>query len=275
MTQALPEHKEPARASGELVSYGAASGTTPDARFGMPFARELGALLERVLNREIAASTAAGDVLAGLDGESFAIEVRGLGLRCVLNARGDRVVVEPELAATTESVAARGAAAGGSAHREALDDRHGDARPHGERRAASATLRATPLDLLRLARSADVSSLKGTSAEIAGSPEIAERFAALLKLARPDLEDALARWVGDVPAHALARAAQDAGGWLLRAASALRLNTAEFLQEESRVLPAALEAQAFYADVERLRDDVERAAARLALLERRERRGSA
>jgi ubiquinone biosynthesis protein UbiJ len=33
-------------------------------------------------------------------------------------------------------------------------------------------------------------------------------------------------------------------------------------------LPAALEAQAFYADVERLRDDVERAAARLARLER-------
>jgi ubiquinone biosynthesis protein UbiJ len=256
MTQALPEPKEPARASGELVSYGAASDTALDARFGMPFARELGALLERVLNREIAASTAAGDVLAGLDGESFAIEVRGLSLRCVLSARGDRVVVEPDFAATTESGAARGAAP-------------------GARRAASATLRATPLDLLRLARSADVSSLKGTSAEIAGSPEIAERFAALLKLARPDLEDALARWVGDVPAHALARAAQDAGGWLLRAASALRLNTAEFLQEESRVLPAALEAQAFYADVERLRDDVERAAARLALLERRERRGSA
>jgi ubiquinone biosynthesis protein UbiJ len=33
-------------------------------------------------------------------------------------------------------------------------------------------------------------------------------------------------------------------------------------------LPAPLEAQAFYADVERLRDDVERAAARLARLER-------
>ena len=50
--------------------------------------------------------------------------------------------------------------------------------------------------------------------------------------------------------------------------TALRMNTAEFLQEESRVLPAPLEAQAFYSDVERLRDDVERAAARLARLER-------
>jgi ubiquinone biosynthesis protein UbiJ len=47
------------------------------------------------------------------------------------------------------------------------------------------------------------------------------------------------------------------------------MNTAEYLQEESRALPAALEAQAFYDDVDRLRDGVERAAARLARLERR------
>ena len=47
------------------------------------------------------------------------------------------------------------------------------------------------------------------------------------------------------------------------------MNTAEFLQEESRAMPAALEADAFYSDVERLRDDVERTAARLARLERR------
>ena len=39
--------------------------------------------------------------------------------------------------------------------------------------------------------------------------------------------------------------------------SALRANTAEFLQEESRALPAPLEAQVFYSDVERLRDDVD------------------
>ena len=48
----------------------------------------------------------------------------------------------------------------------------------------------------------------------------------------------------------------------------VRMNTAEYLQEESRALPAPLEAQGFYSDVERLRDDVERLAARLALLER-------
>jgi ubiquinone biosynthesis protein UbiJ len=213
----------------------------------LPLARELAATLERALNREIAESTPARDLVADLEGESFAIEVRGLGARCVLRATGGRVIVD--------------AARPPDSARSAEDS----TRPS----VASAALSATPIDLLRLARSADLSTLRGTGAEIFGSPEVAERFAKLLKLARPDLEEHAARWLGDVPAHALGDAARAAGAWLERAARALRANTAEFLQEESRALPAALEAQAFYADVERLRDDVERAAARLARLERR------
>jgi ubiquinone biosynthesis accessory factor UbiJ len=206
----------------------------------LPLARELAAMLERALNREIAESTPARDLVADLDGESFAIDVRGLGATCVLRATDGRVTVEPRWPPATEA-----------------------ARP------PTATLSATPIDLLRLARSADLSTLRGTLAEIKGSPEVAERFAKLLKLARPDLEEYASRWLGDVPAHALGEAARAAGAWLERAANALRANTAEFLQEESRALPATLEVQAFYSDVERLRDGVERAAARLARLERR------
>ncbi|SRR5436190_9110318 len=197
-----------------------------------PLARALAAWLERALNREIAESSAALDLLAELDGESLGVDVRGLGLHCVLRASRERIAVEP-------------------------------------RSVASATLTASPFDLLRLVRASDLATLRGTGATITGSPEVAERFAKLLKLARPDLEEHAARWIGDVPAHALGEAARDAGAWLERAARTLRADAAEFLQEESRALPAALEAQAFYADVDKLRDDVERAAARLARLERR------
>jgi ubiquinone biosynthesis accessory factor UbiJ len=213
----------------------------------LPLARELAAMLERALNSEIAASTPAKDLVADLDGESFAVDVRGPGIGCVLRAIDGRVTVEPRRQ-TDAPVRAPAVNA---------------ARP------ISATLSATPIELLRLARAADLSTLRGTGAEISGSPEVAERFAKLLKLARPDLEEHAARWLGDVPAHALGGAARAAGAWLARAATALRADTAEFLQEESRALPAALEAQGFYADVERLRDDVERAAARLSRLERR------
>jgi ubiquinone biosynthesis protein UbiJ len=206
----------------------------------LPFARDIVARLERGLNREIAASTAASDIALELEGRSLAIDVVGFRARCVLRCAAGRIGVEASPAG------------------------HPVGAPPPP---ASTTLRGTPLDLLRLLRAADVASLKGTGAKIIGSPEIAERFAKLLKLARPDLEELVARWLGDVPAHALGRAARGAAAWLRRAAEALRMNTAEFLQEESRALPAALEAQAFYADVERLRDDVERAAARLARLE--------
>ena len=133
---------------------------------------------------------------------------------------------------------------------------------------ATAALRAAPLDLLRLLNADGVSGVKRTRADLSGDLEVAERYARMLKLARPDLEEEVAKWLGDLPAHALGEAVRGARSWLARAGAALRMNTAEYLQEESRAMPAPLEAQAFYGDVERLRDDVERAAARLARLER-------
>jgi ubiquinone biosynthesis protein UbiJ len=189
--------------------------------------------VEHELNRLVGESTAALDLLEGLNGTSFAVHVEGLGVAAVLHAEGQRLRV-------------RTSAEG-----------------------ATATLRATPLDLLKLVRAEGVSGVKRTQANLSGDLQVAERYSQLLKLARPDVEDELAKWVGDVPAHALGELAHGVGAWLARAASALRMNTAEYLQEESRVMPAALEAEAFYADVERLRDDVERTAVRLARLERR------
>jgi ubiquinone biosynthesis protein UbiJ len=188
--------------------------------------------IEAELNRCIGESTAARELLARLAGTRFAVHVEGLGLTVVLHADGEQVRVDSDAAGAT------------------------------------ATLRAAPIDLLRLLRAEGISGVKRTRAELSGDLDVAERYAKLLRLARPDLEGELAKWVGDVPAHALGEAARGFGAWLGRAAAALRMNAAEYLQEESGAMPAPLEAQAFYADVEKLRDDVERAAARLARLTR-------
>jgi len=189
-------------------------------------------LIESELNRCIGESTAARELLARLQGTSFAVHVEGLGVTGVLHADGERLRLDSD----------------------ATD--------------ATATLSATPFDLIRLLRADGVSGVKRTRAALSGDLDVAERYARMLKLARPDLEEEVAKWVGDVPAHALGEVVRGVGAWLARAGGALRMNTAEFLQEESRALPAPLEAQGFYSDVERLRDDVERLAARLALLER-------
>jgi ubiquinone biosynthesis protein UbiJ len=190
-------------------------------------------LIESELNRLIAESTAARARLARLAGTSFAVHVEGLALTAVLHSDGESLRVDTDATAAT------------------------------------ATLRATPLDLVKLTGAQSASAVKRTQASLTGDLQVAERYAELLKLARPDLEGEAAKWLGDVPAHALGTALRGATAWLARAGAALRMNTAEYLQEESRAVPAPLEAQAFYADVEKLRDDVERAAARLSLLERR------
>lgn len=190
-------------------------------------------LIESELNRLIAESTAARTHLARLAGTSFAVHVEGLGLTAVLHSDGESIRVDTDATAAT------------------------------------ATLRATPLDLVKLTRADGPSAVKRTHASLSGDLQVAERYAALLKLARPDLEGEAAKWLGDVPAHALGTAVRGATSWLARAGAALRMNTAEYLQEEARTVPAPLEAQAFYADVEKLRDDVDRAAARLSRLERR------
>ena len=188
--------------------------------------------IESELNRCIGESTAARDLLARLAGTSFAVRVEGVGITAVLRSDGERLRVD--------------------------SDADG----------ATAALRAAPLDLLRLVNADGVSGVKRTRAELSGDLEVAERYARMLKLARPDLEEEVAKWLGDLPAHALGEAVRGAGAWLARAGAALRMNAAEYLQEESRAMPAPLEARAFYGDVERLRDAVERAAARLARLER-------
>jgi ubiquinone biosynthesis protein UbiJ len=190
------------------------------------------ALAERQLNRLVAESTAATVLLERLNGMSFAVHVEGLGVTAVLHADGERLRVDSD--ATNATV----------------------------------RLRAAPFDLAKLFAADGVAGVKRTRAAFEGDLQVAERFAELLRLARPDLEDEAARWIGSMPAHALGEAVRGFGGWLARAADALRQNTAEFLQEESRALPAPLELQAFYAEVERLRDDVERAAARLERLAR-------
>ncbi|HLF11916.1 MAG TPA: SCP2 sterol-binding domain-containing protein, partial [Gammaproteobacteria bacterium] len=150
--------------------------------------------LQRALNHYVRESTAALDLLAQLRGSSFAVEIAGTGLRCVLVAEADAIVLRSDAAA------------------------------------ADARLRAAPLDMLKLLRADGVSDLKATRAELTGDLQVAERFAALLRLARPDLEEELSHWIGDIAARQIGRAAADAAGWLARATQALQMNAAEYLQ---------------------------------------------
>jgi ubiquinone biosynthesis protein UbiJ len=192
------------------------------------------ALGQRMLNEQIRASTAARECLRSLDGRRFAVTVKGSDLRIVIEASGNELLLRSS--------------------------------PDGE---CDVELCAGAFDLLRLARSAGLSDLKSTGATLNGDVNVAEGFADLLRLAMPEPEAVLAEWVGDIPAHAAGEAARRLGGWSRRAGRAFEQNLAEYLQEERPTLVPPALARHYLAEVDRLRDDVERAERRIVLLERR------
>jgi ubiquinone biosynthesis protein UbiJ len=99
--------------------------------------------------------------------------------------------------------------------------------------------------------------------KIRGDVELGSRFQRALAGFAPDWEEGLSRIVGDVPAHRigqLARSLRDFGG---RAASTLRVDTAEYLLEEARLLAPRTRVEGFLKEVDRLRMDVDRLAKRI------------
>jgi ubiquinone biosynthesis protein UbiJ len=99
-----------------------------------------------------------------------------------------------------------------------------------------------------------------------GDADIARKYRELANFLKPDLEEELSLLVGDVPAHQLGRFARGAVGWGQRAAATAVRNVAEYLAHERADLVPRAEADQFTRGVDRLREDVDRLEARIALL---------
>nr|WP_298725407.1 SCP2 sterol-binding domain-containing protein [uncultured Steroidobacter sp.] len=190
--------------------------------------------LESLLNRNIAASSAARALCRRLDTKVMALHVEGLPLSIYFKATGEQMSLDTQYEGTP-----------------------------------NATLSGTPLSLLRMAGPAPEAALRTGSVHIHGDAEIAQTFSELLKQARPDLEEELSRVIGDVAAHQVGSVARSAFSFARRAADTFAQNVSEYLQEEGRDAPSRTEADEFINGVDRLRDDVDRFEARLALLERK------
>ena len=104
---------------------------------------------------------------------------------------------------------------------------------------------------------------------IEGDAEFANTISQLSKGVRWDAEHDLERFLGPIAASRLAGGARAAVSHATSASRRLAENVAEFLLEERRVLVRPSTVDAFADDVNRLRDDVERAAKRVARLEQK------
>lgn len=132
---------------------------------------------------------------------------------------------------------------------------------------ADCVIKGSPLTLLRLAGNAPEAAFRDGSAQIEGDALTGQTFQRFLKFARPDWEEELSRVVGDTAAHQLMRGFSGFAAWGRRSAETMAMNTAEYLQEESRDLPSSAEAQHFMEDVDHIREDADRLEARLRKLE--------
>lgn len=139
-------------------------------------------------------------------------------------------------------------------------------------RSADATLAGSPLGLAALGLPGGEDRLRGGALSITGDAEVAQAFRDLFAAAKPDLEEELSRFVGDATAHHVGRTVQGAVDYAARALDTLRMNVSEYLTEESRDVPTRDEVGRFVSDVDRLREDTDRLAARVALIESRRRR---
>ncbi len=120
--------------------------------------------------------------------------------------------------------------------------------------------------LARMATSGEPDAVRDGSVELLGDAETAAAFQQLLAYARPDPEEQLSRLVGDTAAHSAGQFARRVGTWARNARSTMTANLREYLQEEGRDVPSRWEADRFARDVDTLRDDVERLAARIQRL---------
>lgn len=139
---------------------------------------------------------------------------------------------------------------------------HGIAVTFEHAAAPDARIRATSSDLLRIVAARGAHGTPGRL-HIEGDAEVAQRFRGMLRLVRFDPEERLAQLVGDVPAHQLGRLFRGVAAFGLETARTLGDMAGEYLHYENRALPTRAEVRGFVAAVDTLREDVDRAAARL------------
>ncbi|MGO1460726.1 MAG: ubiquinone biosynthesis accessory factor UbiJ [Marinobacter sp.] len=104
---------------------------------------------------------------------------------------------------------------------------------------------------------------------VVGDTNLAHQFQRALDQLNPDWEAAMARHIGDVPAHFIGKRIRSSVSWSRQAFGVLNANIEEYVHEESRALPGRRELEATFEDIDTLSLRTERLEARVNQIERR------
>lgn len=185
-------------------------------------------LIENLLNRNLGDSPQARASCADLKGRRLKVKIKDLDIVVVIESVGQSLRIS----------------------------RSDEGESHAE-------VEGSPVNLLAMAGPAPERLLKSGAVQVRGDIELLQRYRDLALLLRPDLEEELSRLIGDSPAHRLASLARGALSFGRRSTDTAIRNAAEYFAHETRDLVPRAEAEVFLEDVDRLREDVDRAAARL------------
>jgi ubiquinone biosynthesis protein UbiJ len=191
-------------------------------------------LIENLLNRNLGNSPGARNSCAELKGRRLKVVIRDLDITIAIESLGDSLQIS----------------------------RNGDGEFHAE-------VEGSPINLLVMAGPSPERLLKSGAVQVRGEVELLQRYRDLALLLKPDLEEELSRLVGDSPAHRFASLARGALSFSQRGADTAVRNAAEYFAHETRDLVPRAEVEVFLGEVDQLREDVDRAVARLdAMIER-------
>ena len=102
--------------------------------------------------------------------------------------------------------------------------------------------------------------------KIEGDMNTGRKFQELFAKLDINLEQQLARFTGDTIAHNISQFFRAGQNWSKESIETFRLNASEFLQEETRDLPAGPEVDIFYRQIDELRTDFDRLQSRIERL---------
>ncbi|MFZ6046036.1 SCP2 domain-containing protein [Pseudomonas sp. CR3202] len=135
---------------------------------------------------------------------------------------------------------------------------------------ADCRLSAPPSSLLKLATTREKSAvLHSPEVTLEGDSAVLLELAAILQDLELDWEYELSRWLGPVGTHLLAGHLRSRAGWAGQGLDSLRQNLADYLSEESRTLVGRREADARFAELDRLKLALDRLEARVERLKPR------
>jgi ubiquinone biosynthesis protein UbiJ len=189
--------------------------------------------LEQALNAALALDPKTLARLARLHGRVIAVELRGTGIRLVLQPEENGLRLMGHYDGEVET-----------------------------------TLRGAPFALLRMGTGRTGEGMFSGEVEIEGDVELGQQIQQVFEKLDIDWEEHLARLSGDIIAHQIGNTMRGLFRWGERAADHLGQDTADYLQEETDTLPVAWEVEAFITRVDTLRSDVDRTEARVRRLQR-------